>query len=214
MAPLGSPPGGCLAVRSHRERRRYRCGQHAGVNWVTVLLTRFRAGSTLDPVLIGVLGPLEVGGQASLSPRDRVVVEALVVHSGRSVAADQLADALWGPTPPATWAKVVQGSIMRLRRVLGPAVIETTSDGYRLAVDGDDVDARTFEHLVGRARALSDLGDHERAATTLERAMTLWRGRAFCDVDGWAPAQAEAARSGGDASRRRGGAAGGPHPVR
>jgi hypothetical protein len=83
---------------------------------------------------------------------------------------------------------------MRLRRLLGPAVIETTSDGYRLAVDGDDIDARTFEHLVGRARALSDLGDHERAATTLERAMTLWRGRAFCDVDDWAPAQAEAAR--------------------
>jgi DNA-binding SARP family transcriptional activator/WD40 repeat protein len=145
-------------------------------------------------VAIGVLGPLEVDGGVPLSPRDRVVVESLVVHGGRAVPADRLADALWGDNPPASWAKVVQGSIMRLRRVLGPGVIETTSDGYRLAVDGDAIDARAFEQLVGRARSLADVGDHERAASTLERALALWRGRPFADLDAWAPAQAEAAR--------------------
>jgi DNA-binding SARP family transcriptional activator len=98
-------------------------------------LTARRPGLTLRSVVIGVLGPLQLGGKGPLSPRDRIVFEALVVHAGRSVVPDRLADALWGQDPPASWAKVVQGSIMRLRRVLGPGVIETTTDGYRLAVE-------------------------------------------------------------------------------
>ena len=103
-------------------------------------------------------------------------------------------NALWGAEPPPSWAKVVQGSIMRLRRTLGPTTVETTCDGYRLAVDGDDIDATAFEHLVARARCLGDLGDHERAVTTLEKGLALSHGRPFGDLDGWEPAQAEAAR--------------------
>ena len=49
---------------------------------------------------------------------------------------------------------------MRLRRTIGLTVIETTSDGYRLAVDRDDTDATAFEHLMHtpfRAEAPSPL---------------------------------------------------------
>ena len=149
---------------------------------------------TIRVVFIGVLGPLEIGAAGPLSPRDRVIVEALVVHAGRSVAPDRLADALWGETPPASWAKVIQGSIMRLRQQLGASTIETLSDGYRLSVESSDIDVHQFEQLVGRARSLEALGDHERTATTLERALALWRGDAFSDLDRWQPAPAEAAR--------------------
>mgnify|MGYP006175442187 CR=1 FL=1 len=31
----------------------------------------------------------------------------------------RLADALWGDVPPPTWNKVVQGCVVRLRKVLG-----------------------------------------------------------------------------------------------
>lgn len=147
-----------------------------------------------------MLGPLDLGAHRSLSPRDRVVLEALVVEAGRSVTPDQLADALWGATPPASWSKVVQGSVMRLRRVLGSAVIETTSNGYRLGLGGEEIDAREFERLVRRGRSLVELGDHERAVDALEHALALWRGRPFSDLDSWAPAQAEVARL--DALRR------------
>ena len=66
---------------------------------------------------------------------------------------------------------------MRLRRVLGADAIETVPDGYRLVVPGDEVDARRFERLVGRARELLTLGEPERAGALAGEALGLWRGR-------------------------------------
>jgi DNA-binding SARP family transcriptional activator len=79
---------------------------------------------------IGVLGPLAVDRGEGVSPRDRVVPEALVVRVGTVVDKEVLADALWGDTPPASWA-VVHGCVARLRRVLGPATV-----GRRRTVTG------------------------------------------------------------------------------
>ena len=70
---------------------------------------------------------------AGLSPRDRVVLAALALRPGESVSAERLADALWGDRPPASGGKILQGCIVRLRKSLGAASIETTSHGYRLA---------------------------------------------------------------------------------
>jgi DNA-binding SARP family transcriptional activator len=41
----------------------------------------------------------------SLGPRDRVVLAALAVRPGEVVSAEQLADALWGERPPASWTR-------------------------------------------------------------------------------------------------------------
>jgi len=77
---------------------------------------------------IAVLGPLRIGGvQPRITPRDRVVLEALSIRVGDSVTTDWLADALWGETPPASATKNLQGCIARLRKVLGPEAIETTA---------------------------------------------------------------------------------------
>ena len=144
---------------------------------------------------IAVLGPLSIGGDMSLlRRRDRVVLEALVVRSGETVSADQLADALWGERVPPSWAKVLQGCIVRLRKVLGRDAIETVHDGYRLMVVADDVDARRFEQLVGRSRELLVLGEHERAAYLAGEALALWRGPAFADLDEWDLGIVEAGR--------------------
>jgi DNA-binding SARP family transcriptional activator/ABC-type glycerol-3-phosphate transport system substrate-binding protein len=146
-------------------------------------------------VAIAVLGPLSVDGDISLlRRRDRVVLEALVVRSGETVNADQLADALWGEQVPPSWAKVIQGCIVRLRKVLGRDAIETVHDGYRLAVVADDVDARRFEQLVGRSRELLVLGEHERAAYLSGEALALWRGPAYANLDGWHAGLVEAGR--------------------
>ncbi len=144
---------------------------------------------------IGVLGPLVVDGDAvRLAPRDRVVLAALTLRPGELVAADQLADALWVNAPPATWSKVVQGSIVRLRKVLGPAAIETLPRGYRLVLPAHELDAREFERLLGRAREQLTLGESERASYTLSAALDLWRGRALVDLDGWDAGRVEAGR--------------------
>jgi WD40 repeat protein/DNA-binding SARP family transcriptional activator len=141
---------------------------------------------------IEVLGPLTVGGEATrLGPRDRVVLAALTVRPGDPVSADRLAEALWPDQPPETWTKVVQGCIMRLRKVLGTEAIETSSLGYRLVVPADDLDKARFERLVARGRELLTLGEPERAAYVLDEALALWRGSPLSELDGWTPGSVE-----------------------
>jgi DNA-binding SARP family transcriptional activator/WD40 repeat protein len=119
---------------------------------------------------------------------------ALVVEAGRVCPADRLAEALYGAAPPATWRKVVHGSISRLRQQLGSHAIVTTGTGYRLELGDDEIDARLFERLLADAERLSGVGEHERAALRLASAMDLVVGEPWADLDGWEPAVGTAAR--------------------
>ncbi len=143
---------------------------------------------------IAVLGPLEVDGQVNgLSPRDRVVLSALVVRAGRPSSTEALADVLWGDDLPPSWAKVVHGCIARLRKRLGAASIESGAAGYRLTVNETEVDSRRFERLLEHAReALA--GDPDRTSYLVQEALDLWRGRALADVEEWGPGRVEAGR--------------------
>ena len=143
---------------------------------------------------IAVLGPLEVDGRTNgLSPRDRVVLSALVVGRGDPVSADALADALWGDDLPASSVKIVQGCVVRLRKLLGAAAIESGPSGYRLTLTDEEVDHRRFERLLDGARdALGD--DPARASYLVREALDLWRGRALADLEEWEPGRVEAAR--------------------
>ena len=144
---------------------------------------------------IAVLGPLTIEGeQKVLGRRDRVVLAALVVHPGEVVSAESLADVLWGERLPASWSKIVQGCVVRLRKVLGSNAIETSPLGYRLAVPLDEIDARRFERAVGRAGDLLAADEAERSALVLADALTLWRGRPLSELEGWDNARIEAAR--------------------
>ncbi len=144
---------------------------------------------------IAVLGPLSVNGDPGvLSRRDRVVLAALAVGHGQVVSPEQLADALWGEHLPTSWRKVVQGCVMRLRKVLGTRSILTSPQGYRLALPADDIDARRFERLVGQARELLTLGQSERAAYLLGECLALWRGRPLAELDDWDSGTIEAQR--------------------
>ncbi|WP_028048656.1 BTAD domain-containing putative transcriptional regulator [Cellulomonas sp. URHD0024] len=144
---------------------------------------------------IQVLGPLTVDGLDGFGLRDRVVLQVLVVRANEAVDTEVLADAVWAGSPPASWPKVVQGCVSRLRKHLGPQAIETTSyGGYVLRVSDDQLDSRRFERMVSRAREhLTDL-DPDRASFVLDDAMSLWRGRALADLDEWEPGRTEAER--------------------
>jgi DNA-binding SARP family transcriptional activator/WD40 repeat protein len=144
---------------------------------------------------IGVLGPLTVEGSgATINRRDRAVLQALVASHGEVVSADQLADAVWGESPPASWRKNLQGCVMRLRRLLGDHAIETLPQGYRLAVARDDVDAGRFEQLIDRAGELLVLGAADRSRYLLDEALGLWRGDALTDIADWSEGRIEAER--------------------
>jgi DNA-binding SARP family transcriptional activator/ABC-type branched-subunit amino acid transport system substrate-binding protein len=141
-----------------------------------------------------VLGPTGVDGARRLSHRDRAVLAVLVANRGVSVSPDQLADAVWGEQVPDSGRKIVQGVVVRLRKALGRAAIETTSGGYRLVLAGEEVDAWQFGDLVERARELTDLGERDRAVYALDEALGLWRGDPLQELEGWPPAAGEIAR--------------------
>lgn len=144
---------------------------------------------------IAVLGPLEVDGQADgLSPRDRVVLSALVVRAHDPSSTEALADVLWGDDLPPSWAKVVHGCVARLRKRLGAAAIESGAAGYRLTVNETEVDSRRFERLFQHAREALAGGDPDRTSYLVQEALDLWRGRALTDLEEWGPGRVETAR--------------------
>ncbi len=143
---------------------------------------------------IRLLGPTEVGMDGALSPRDRAVLSALCVQPGQAVPAEVLADAVWGEAPPKSWGKVVQGSVMRLRRAVGSTVIETTAGGYRIVLPEGQLDTVEFEHLVARGRSFLAVNEPQRAATMFEQALALWRGPPFPELADWDRARSEGAR--------------------
>lgn len=144
---------------------------------------------------ITVLGPVAVGDEgAALSPRDRVVLSVLVARRGREVPADTIAEAMWGDDLPASWNKVVQGCVARLRRRLGKDAILTGGGGYRLAVPAEDVDAGRFERLVRRSHELLVLEHADEAAYAAQEALSLWRGTPLADLVDWPPGRGEAER--------------------
>ena len=90
------------------------------------------AGQT---VRFGVLGPLEVigpEGYVSLTGRnERAVLAALVLAAADAVSTDRLFDAVWGQRPPRSGVKVLQNVVLRLRKQLGVAMIETRARWLR-----------------------------------------------------------------------------------
>ncbi len=144
---------------------------------------------------IQVLGPLTLDDSAPrLSPRETLVLAALTAAGDEALAADQLAEAVWGNEPPASWHKNLQTCVVRLRKALGPDAITTTGHGYRLTLPADAVDARQFETLANRGHELLALGEPDRAAYALSQALALWRGRPYGELEEWEPGSLEAAR--------------------
>lgn len=136
----------------------------------------------MEMLAFGILGPLEVrrdgapievGGQ-----RQRSLLALLLLHAGRVVATDTLVDALWGERPPRTATTSLQNGVSQLRKLLGPALLETRPPGYVLHAAPEQLDLACFERLLARAR---DEAPAERART-LREALELWRGEPLADL--------------------------------
>jgi peptide/nickel transport system substrate-binding protein len=140
---------------------------------------------------IAVLGLLEVEEDGRLlelgSGRQRALLARLLVQVGEPISAERLIDDLWAGRPPATAAKLLQGYVSQLRRVLPPDTIVTRGSGYLLVAE---TDAGEFE------RMLREAGGQEanKRAETLRSALMLWRGPAYADVEYEAWAQTEIGR--------------------
>ena len=158
-----------------------------------------------DGVVFRLLGPLEidVGGRAVAirAAKVRTVLAVLLVHAGRVVSRDALADVLWGDDPPPSAANTLQTYISQLRRALTTQpvpgehhpVLQTHQSGYLLRVGRDQIDAARFEDLVHQARP-NLVSSPARATATLREALALWRGPALAEFAELGFAEAEIAR--------------------
>ncbi|MEU8239966.1 BTAD domain-containing putative transcriptional regulator [Actinoplanes missouriensis] len=129
---------------------------------------------------IGVLGSFEVrtdDGDLTDVPgaRLRGLLIALALDPGRVVPRATLVDWIWGDHPPADATNALQRLVSRLRKLLPEGAIEGQTDGYRLVVAPDAVDAVRFERLI------RDTDGPERL-DRLRAALALWRGAAMQDV--------------------------------
>jgi DNA-binding SARP family transcriptional activator/Tfp pilus assembly protein PilF len=148
-----------------------------------------------------LLGPLTVrcdGAAVTVAAgKQRAVLAALLLDAGRVVPVGELAQALWGPEPPASARVTVQNYVMRLRKALaagGRDLITTQPGGYLISVPPGDVDVARFAALVWAARTAARAGDWDVAAARSRAALALWRGEPLADIGSDALARREGPR--------------------
>ncbi|QSB23488.1 winged helix-turn-helix domain-containing protein [Curtobacterium sp. 24E2] len=130
------------------------------------------------PPRIAVLGPVTVtGADGRQSPVPgalaRAFLTALVLARGHALTTESLIDDLWPDAQPRGARAALQTLVSRLRRSVADGLVVSTSTGYALGGDPEDVDL---------ARAARAVGETEPAA--VRAALDLWRGDPGADVDG------------------------------
>lgn len=139
-----------------------------------------------------ILGPLDVrsgNGQVRrlVRRKQRLLLAGLLVNANQPVATERILDWLWGSSPPASAAQNLYSYVSDLRRqlqndVLETPRIETRSGRYLLHVEQGELDAATFEELIGRAVRAADEGESALAAERFGRALRLWRSDVVLQV--------------------------------
>ena len=111
----------------------------------------------------------------------RLLFAYLVAEQGRPVPRDELAEALWGEAPPATWDTALTVLVSKLRGLLADRGIDdatvTSAFGcYRLDLpEGSWVDVLAAANAVQAAEEALALGDMEKAKATAALAASLLR---------------------------------------
>ena len=127
----------------------------------------------------------------------RLFLAYLVVERGRPVPRDELAEALWAETPPATWEKALTVIASKLRGALtdagvdGAAALTSAFGCYSLDLpEGSWVDVTAASDAAETAERALAAGDLEAARTGAAEALTLLRQPFLPGEDGaWVEAK-------------------------
>jgi predicted ATPase/DNA-binding SARP family transcriptional activator len=135
---------------------------------------------------VRVLGPVEVTGDDGdaipLAGKHARLLAALLI-ADRVCAVDDLVEAVWDGAPPASARKLVQVYISQLRKALPTGIeIATRQGAYEAALPADALDAARFERLLGEAVEARQDGNAALALSLADRALSLWRGRAYGEL--------------------------------
>jgi DNA-binding response OmpR family regulator len=149
-----------------------------------------------------VLGPVEMvasGRPVALrGVKVRELLSLLLLHRGRVVSVDRLAEELWDGEPPAAATAALRVYVSRLRKLLAgvgqEGLLVTHPAAYQLDVTDDVIDVARFEGLTEQARNAVSEGFPRRGAELLREALALWRGAAYAEVANTSLVEAESAR--------------------
>ena len=163
-------------------------------------LTEQRTTAGPDDPCYLVLGPLTVfrNGRpcTPTALKRRALLAHLLLSANVAVPAHRLIEGLWGPVPPRAATATLQMYVSGLRRTLDPAhgaarrdarnhpLLSTEAAGYRLRVGPGELDLHRFRALAAAGRTQVAEGRCRQARETLGRALALWRGRPFTDLEG------------------------------
>jgi predicted ATPase/DNA-binding SARP family transcriptional activator/Tfp pilus assembly protein PilF len=136
---------------------------------------------------VRVLGPVEVVGEEGavvpLAAKQLRLLTALVVAAGRACAVDELVEAVWGESPPASARSLVQVYVSQLRKALPDGIeVATRRGAYAVELAPEQLDAARFERLLAECGSARQSGNAALAASLADRAIGLWRGRAYGDL--------------------------------
>ncbi|MBB5805054.1 DNA-binding SARP family transcriptional activator/tetratricopeptide (TPR) repeat protein [Saccharothrix ecbatanensis] len=150
-------------------------------------------GERLRFEVLGLLRAVRGGGEVDLgAAKQRAVLAVLLLARNTPVNRGQIIEAVWGDNTPSSAVNLVQTYVAGLRRALEPRrarrapaeLLTSVGDGYLLRVDPNAVDLDEFERGVATAARLRSTGDLVAAATTLDDALSLWRGEPLGGVAG------------------------------
>lgn len=136
---------------------------------------------------VRVLGSVEVvGGNGAIVPlaaKPLRLLAALVVAGGRSCGVDELVEAIWDASPPTSARSLVQVYVSQLRKALPAGIVVVTRRGaYAIELGPEQLDAARFEQLLGECGRANRRGNAALAASLANRALGLWRGRAYGEL--------------------------------
>lgn len=136
----------------------------------------------VESVRVAVLGSLRVscGVEIVLERRShRRLLSILVLDANRRIATDDLIERNWGGNAPATARAALQTHVSALRKLLPAETIRTEGAGYRLDLDGHELDVDDFTTAAGEAQRAAQARDWEDALAAAEVAVEVWRGVPF-----------------------------------
>ena len=151
----------------------------------------------MPAIEVRVLGPIDVVGEDGSIPlagKQARLLAALVVAGGRACGIDELVEAVWDGSAPPSARKLVQVYISQLRKALPELQLVTRGGAYALELDREGLDAARFEGLLDECRSTRRDGNPALTVSLAERALALWRGRAYGELAYEEPWRAESDR--------------------
>ena len=141
-------------------------------------------------ITFGLIGPLDIRccGQPIVVPaaRQRSLLAALLVRANQPVAKHSLCEAIWTGRRSDRAETTLRSYVMRLRRVLGPALASRLSfrpPGYLLRLEQDDeFDLLQFQGCLKRGKSAARRADWDQSMREFHQGLALWRGEPLCDV--------------------------------